>query len=551
VPEFPDWTEFCSDESEHRGLDPLGLESVGASIVQKRLLPGITNATRHIRYYPFFCWVFWNFWNHKSEKALLSGQRRWRTRFENILRSATLDKDENIQGLVGVTKATRIKGKPAKAQLIVEGGHAASAFVPVNYSSSFRALGCGLWEDKKGAKLTEFGTSLALAFDRSLNDLPGSRSALKELCSDAAEVSVGAIRAVAEGIRLRQVGPGEPEHKLLLELLLRMDADDHRVNADFDQSRSSSFALFMEITEQAEGTLSSPSDLYRIFATGQLPNHHAFAVPPELQHRFEIWKRYQERQYIKLSIYALWHEVVQTLAYTTFKTAPAQQLLSHFNTSLKRSELARKWLGKEFASQTVADVLQALSKQLGLKPRDFGDKAIGLAEILMDLERASDDRVSAAVVLLFLCTCYWKSNGNVLAESYLHKQGGTERLSLEAVCNDLEQLSDSTVAEYLQWAVETYVLKQSTRVAVQKLPDYRFFIIRDDQGYRLVKSQSPRSYLSYDSSRIGSAYELMSGLKLIDMKNGIKLTAAGRKVLQKLRSHHQLLQSQAAQAARA
>ena len=35
VPEFPEPT--CSNETEHRGLDPLGLESVGASIVQNQL----------------------------------------------------------------------------------------------------------------------------------------------------------------------------------------------------------------------------------------------------------------------------------------------------------------------------------------------------------------------------------------------------------------------------------------------------------------------------------------------------------------------------------
>jgi len=69
MPEFPDWTEFCSNETEHRGLDPLGLESVGASIVQNQLLPGITNATRHIRYYSFFSWVFWKFWSRNKEKA--------------------------------------------------------------------------------------------------------------------------------------------------------------------------------------------------------------------------------------------------------------------------------------------------------------------------------------------------------------------------------------------------------------------------------------------------------------------------------------------------
>ena len=111
-------------------------------------------------------------------------------------------------------------------------------------------------EDKKGAKLTNFGTNLALAFDESFNNV-ASRSALKELCSDVAEVSVGAIRLIADAVRLRPVSPSEPEHKLLVELLLRMETGDDRVNAEYDLNRSRSLALFMEIAEQAQGTLSS------------------------------------------------------------------------------------------------------------------------------------------------------------------------------------------------------------------------------------------------------------------------------------------------------
>src|SRR5690348_12026288 len=101
MPEFPDWTEFCREDTEHRGLDPLGLEAVGASIVQRDLLPGITNATRHIRYYSFFSWVFWKFWDRRTGKARLSEQRRWRIRLENVLRAATLDNNPQIGALIG------------------------------------------------------------------------------------------------------------------------------------------------------------------------------------------------------------------------------------------------------------------------------------------------------------------------------------------------------------------------------------------------------------------------------------------------------------------
>jgi len=538
VPEFPDWTEFCSNETEHRGLDPLGLESVGASIVQKQLLPGITNATRHIRYYSFFSLVFWKFWNGKTEKARLSEQRRWRVRLENVLRTATLDKDEKIQALIGVTKAIRIDGLPAKAKVLIEGGKAATAFVPANYSSSFRALGCGMWEDKRGARLTAFGNKLALAFDESFDRAPGGRLALKELCSDAAQVSVAAIRSAADAIRLRPVGPTEAEHKFLLELLLRIETGNDRVNPSYDMERSRTLALFMEITDQADGTLSSASDLHQIFATGQLPNHRTFSVPPELQHSFEVWKRYQERQYVKLSVYALWHEVVQLLGYSAFKTMSAQQLLTHFSIALTNSDVAEKWLGKRCPRLTVTAALQLLSQRFSLKPREFGKKAIALAEILMNLNTSTEDRVGSAVILLLLCGCYWKSNGSTLPEGQLHKQGGIEKISLETINKDLAQLADGTVEDYLQWAVENYVLKQATRVATQKLPDYRFFIIRDEVGYRLVKRQGPRSYLSYDSSRIGSAFELMTDLKLMEINGAITLTAAGLKVLQKLKKFH-------------
>ncbi len=134
--------------------------------------------------------------------------------------------------------------------------------------------------------------------------------------------------------------------------------------------------------------------------------------------------------------------------------------------------------------------LQALSQRLSFKPREFGKKAIALAETLINLNASTEDRVGSAVVLLLLCACYWKSNGSTPPEGQLHKLGGVERISLEAIKKDLSQLTDTTVSDYLQWAVENYVLKQATRVAIQKLPDYRFFIIRDG---RISPSQAPES----------------------------------------------------------
>jgi len=64
-----------------------------------------------------------------------------------------------------------------------------------------------------------------------------------------------------------------------------------------------------------------------------------------------------------------------------------------------------------------------------------------------------------------------------------------------------------------------------------------------------VKRQNPSSYLSYDSSRIGSAFELMADLRLIDMNGAITLTATGRRILQKLAAFHQAMSENAVNAA--
>ena len=134
--QVPDWTEFISDEVEHRGLDPLGLATVGGSIVQRRLLPGITNTTKHIRYYSFFCWVFWTFWEYRGRHGRKSEQRKWRVRLENVFRAATLLKSPNIGELIGVTKALRIDKLAGNELVRVDRDEAATAFIPANYSSS-------------------------------------------------------------------------------------------------------------------------------------------------------------------------------------------------------------------------------------------------------------------------------------------------------------------------------------------------------------------------------------------------------------------------------
>jgi hypothetical protein len=293
----------------------------------------------------------------------------------------------------------------------------------------------------------------------------------------------------------------------------------------------------MEMVQQA-GTLASPLDLHRVFTTGKLPKGPRFVVPVELASTFESWKRYQERQYITLGIYALWHEIVETLDHSVAKTATAQQLLATIQSAFEGSKLATTWLGSGYLRRTVDQVQRQLEQHLTTSSKEVGRWAADLSAVLEDRRRDSSDRVGASVTLLLLFSCYWKRFSASLPAAALHREGGRERLSLEVLTDDAEGMRNSPVSEYLQFVLETYVLRQASRVATQKLPDYRFFIIREDDGYRLVKKQDPSSYLFYSLSRVSSAYDLMAGLKLIDKEHGLSLTGAGRTVLRQLREQH-------------
>ena len=181
--------------------------------------------------------------------------------------------------------------------------------------------------------------------------------------------------------------------------------------------------------------------------------------------------------------------------------------------AFKGVKIAVDWLGTGYPQQTVVEAQRHLEQHLSKNFKEIGRWAVELSEVLVDRKRGSADRVGASVILLLLSSCYWKNSSAKLQAAELHREGGRDRLSLEVLTDDAEGMRNAPLLEYLQFIVETYVLKQSTQVATQKLPDYRFFIIREDHGYRLVKKQDPSAYLYYSLARVSSAYDLMAGLK--------------------------------------
>jgi hypothetical protein len=467
-----------------------------------------------------------------------SEQWKWLVRLEHVWRAATLLQFPDATGLIGVTKALRIDKLKQQMEIRLDKDSAPTAFTPANYSASFRALGCGEWSPEAGAHLTPFAKDLAFAFDSEVRNTAGKSHALKSILSNLKSVTAGSIRTVAGPISMRPVTNGQPEQKLLIELLLRMKAANEDAQTfGRHRARSRSFALLMEVAEQSDGKLKSGWDLHRVFATSILPNQKRFYPSLQFHDDFELWKRYQERQYIKIALYSLWHETVVMLGYRAAKCATNQAILGHLLSLVSESAFLEEQIGPAALQKSVGFVQKKVREALRQRPGDFGRSAIKATELLLDKKIVNSERAGTALYVLFLCTSFWLENGKQLPHADLHRDGDGRALSLASVCDDLQQFADIPTADYFSWIIENYVLKQAIRVAVDK-PDYRFFIMRDEEGYRLVKHQNPDSYLAYDVSRIESAYLLMADLRLIETNNGFRLTSLGRKVLEQLRIVH-------------
>jgi hypothetical protein len=424
----------------------------------------------------------------------------------------------------------------------IDGENAATAFSPANHSASFQALGCGTWTNENGAKLTERGKALALAFEQGVQDLNLVDELMAPLFSSRRMVPVESVRAVGAAFCIRSVRRKEQEHPLLIDLLMRLGPSEDNATSTH-QIRSRSLALLLEVVEQAEDALTSSSQLHKIIATERLPNGRRYTPSAQWSGDFQIWKRYQERQYIKFAMYALWHEVVTLLGYRVSKTASTGEILAHCRNSLRESVWAKEHLGEDCCRSTIGTLLEKMSERITVKKEEFGRSAMRMMEVLEDVKRSSSDRIGAVLTMLVLCSAYWRQTKGIMAYAEIHLAGSKRELSMGSVSDDLVSMQSAPADEYLCWIIETCVLKQATLVAAEKLPDFRFFIARDEEGYRLTASRQPSAYLAYDPNRIEAAYQLMAELGLLKKDEYIVLTQLGRSTLSRLRVHHEGLRS--------
>jgi hypothetical protein len=541
APEFPSWTALVPAD-EAGGRYPLAMEAVGSHMVAAYLLPAITNATPHPRYYSFFAWVFDRFDKDvaprvpESERAKV--QRRWRAHLESAFRACTLYSDPTARQIIGYRSAIRLEDRSPSAVVQLDGS-APTAFAPQNYGAAFAYLGLG-YRSADRMHLTPLGREAAEAFHEALTTgmSPSERQALLILLSGKPRIPARVLFELAERFRVRAVRSREPEHAPLVQAFFRLDPSRLQadpVAAQADGVRAVGLGLLLDLVGQSDRTLVSPGALYSVWATSRFSNGRRVSFgEEEYGSAFAVWQRFQERQHQKLAVNAVWHEVLNGLEDARGLPVPAAALVGRCQRLAASSSMLRKWMGSEPLQRTVAEALVAVVQRLPITASDRGAAAYDMAQSIMSETTNGAERVGTAVVLLLAVVAQWREERASLSQFLrdLHAHGGAARLALPWMADELQRRESQTLGSLIQWLVEWCVLSQSMRVAYEKIEQGdRFFIQRVDGGYIINgERQLTSAYFSYDSSRLAGAMSILRELSLVRRREGYELTNAGERV---------------------
>jgi len=511
-------------------------------MVAANLLPAITNATPHPRYYSFFAWVFDTFDKIVAPRVPESGrakaQRRWRAHLEHAFRACTLHIDPTARQIIGYRSVIRFDDLSPSTQVRLDGA-APTAFAPQNYGAAFAFLGLG-YRAADRMRLTPLGREMAAAFEETLTAgmTQPEKKALSILLSGKTRVPARVLFELAERFRIRTVRAHEPEHDPLLQALFRLDPSrlqSDPVAARADRVRAVGLGLLLDLAGQSNGTLTSLGDLYPIWAASSFADGRAVAFQArEYGTAFAVWQRYQERQHQKLAVNAVWHEVLNGLEDARGTPVPAASLVGRCQGLAASSPLLAEWVGDGPMQQTVDAATAAVLRRLPTAASDRGAVAHELTRSIMSETTSGAERMGTAVVLLLAVVAQWRAERANLSQFLRdqHAHGGAARLTLPWMADELHRRGTQTLASLVQWLVEWCVLSQSMRVAYEKIEQGdRFFIQRTDGGYVINgERQLTSAYFAYDSSRLRGAMSILRELALLKGGTAYALTRAGERV---------------------
>lgn len=556
----PDWTEDASGGLG--GRDFVGLQAVGETILNA-LLPGLTNATVHPRYYAFFSWVFKLANDARIEvgKPLDDHLFRYETALIYAAQAMHGDDIRNIVGIRSVRVGAHQWLGPLRQYGISKGQWPVrnSAFSSPYYRPSFDRLRLLHVKSDGTIVLRPEGQLLADAFERQLS----SRAAIRLRTNGPNTVSGQVLKQLHDDLcpcAVRQ--NATDERTALIEVLFRLQRPSQDpAQAEQERARRLSLAFVLHLVKECGSSVWDENSLRTLIYFWQSPSR-AYVPAPELRHTAEAWRVFQAQQYERYALETLWTAFIRMLA---------QHITLPFDLSAVASEITRELgnqryyqnrglgLGADLSTVCLAEFLSAILTATNIHD-DPGDphfteaswqkyssasplcEAAWIAEIRCALWETGNpyQAFGAAVGLLAVLSLRWVGYSTTSAGSEFLRVGGQLRLSLGKIIGDFEGRRHEPLDCVFSWILEEYVIGQHLRVAAQKYAyegiDTFWFSAAED-GYRLHPQRNPTdAHPTYSGAKIWAARSCLNDLGLIEERpnSTYRCTKEGRTLLNEI-----------------
>lgn len=513
---FPSWS--YSDGPHNGGRDFLGLQSVGDAMLD-RLLPGLTNQTRHPRYYAFFCWVF-----DRAARAEITSKQfhEFLFRFESALVLAGASHHgSDGKGIIGITKATkgpfRWQTKQDDYSLDKKTwSYRPSALDAAAYGPSFERLQLTRRKGPGSLELTPRGLRLATVFQKGLEE----RKFVEGLDTfSSKEVRGAALWKAHDDLCICRVRPGERAE--LREVLFRLsDASP----VDEVRSRRLTLALVLDFVQQGNGEFSrDDDDLRTLLYFWRYPGKAKFKPTSQLESTAQAWRLFQARQYQRYAVETLWASYLRILSERdTLPFSPeilAVEIAERIKSAglLEPSGVNAREVNR-LSIGALADKL--LPNKNSWSARSPSSEAAWKERIDVSLgEGASIDAFGCAVAMILVLWRRWAGTDEPDSARGFMAAGGRPRISLASMFAECERQKASSLRDFCSWLLTEYVVGQHLRVSADKLRREAintFWFYAEEGGYRVQHDREVhRAKPGYNAPKLKAALSSLIDLGLI------------------------------------
>jgi len=552
---LPSWTSYTKPP-DIKGRDFLGVQNVGNRMMDA-LLPGLTGATRHPRYYSFLCWAIWKTSDWGGAKTDSEKQVAL-YKLENIfLYAAYLHSrgDCSTGGLVGSESIARLLSVKALRYPLsgFDPERGVSAFNEANYRPSINELELVARKNEMAVPSETRGMPLAREFENSVAPV---LDLLKNIFKRNS-ITRNEAERLGPYLCLCRMDKFPKERKLIAQIIL----GEHPTVVDGDLQRRKSLLFILDALGYQKESVYPDYDI-PLTAYNLRGKKKDYKAPAQLEATVMGWAIFQHRAYLQYAIAGLWAAFLKELEQTPGEEQPIGRIVGIWAKAASTAGLAGKTVKRlkkqDIATVTLSELLSAMAfpKDVfsttatisSLKELRKTHDALRMgpeSELDEDLiynalynENYAENRpytlAYLSVILLITALAKWSRfvpEGTPLAEPLT--QGGQHRLSCMSLREDLVARLYMTVPEFLNFCIRKYVVDQHYIFATEKLWGERdtFHFYQSENGI-LLRSAKDGKWSS--TNYIPSSLQLMHGLGLVEVDSGQSYQASpnGKKLLE-------------------